>query len=641
MIIATAGHIDHGKTALVQALTGIDTDRLPEEKKRGMSIDLGFAYHPLADGQVLGFVDVPGHERFIRNMLAGVTGIDYAMLIVAADDGPMPQTEEHLAILDLLEVSDGVIALTKIDRVEKHRLDEVKGQIEGMVSGTCLQGADILPVSAINNTGIADLREHLETMADLVGNQTSEGNFSLAIDRCFTVQGSGLVVTGSVFSGKVSVGEHLTLSPVGIDVRVRGIYAQNRISETGAAGQRCALNITSADLKRLEIRRGGWLLAPEIHAPVPRFDANLKVLKCETRPLVHWTPVHVHVGAAELSGRVAMLDQPSIPPGGCGKVQIVLDRHISVLKGDGFILRDQSARQTIAGGKVIDPFSPARGRKKPDRITYLSDMEISTADGALFSLLEHNRAGIDLKLFSISWNLTNGTREILLETVKHILAGSKTTPMVFSPLHWNGLQEEVISNLKTFHEVNPDRAGLNSHRLRAASSVRIRLPVFQEMLDRLVTESKIINLGNGYCLPGFEPALSKADTALWNKLKPILEDGFLQPPVVSELAKQLALDPKSLAKFLVKIGKLDRVRQVAKNRFLVPDAVLELAQLAEALGNSSGDKGFGAAEFRDRTKIGRNLAIEILEFFDKSGLTWRSGDTRKILKPVSEVFGEK
>ena len=350
MIIATAGHIDHGKTALVKALTGIDTDRLPEEKKRGMSIDLGFAYHPLSSGQVLGFVDVPGHERFIRNMLAGVTGIDYALLIVAADDGPMPQTEEHLAILDLLGVRDGVIALTKIDRVDAARLEEVTTEIEVLIAGSGLEGADIMPVSAINGTGVDDLRVHLETMTDLIGDREGEGHFRLAIDRCFSVQGAGLVVTGGVFSGKVNVGDHLTLSPQGIDVRVRGIHAQNKESEAGVSGQRCALNITGADLKSTEVHRGGWLVANDIHAPVARFDARLRVLKSEARPLRHWTPVHVHLGAAELPGRIAVLGEKSIAPGSSGLVQVVLDRRIGVLKGDGFILRDQSAQRTIAGG---------------------------------------------------------------------------------------------------------------------------------------------------------------------------------------------------------------------------------------------------------------------------------------------------
>ena len=640
MIIATAGHIDHGKTALVKALTGIDTDRLPEEKKRGMSIDLGFAYHPLSSGQVLGFVDVPGHERFIRNMLAGVTGIDYALLIVAADDGPMPQTEEHLAILDLLGVKDGVIALTKIDRVGSTRLEEVNAEIEILIAGTCLEGADIMPVSAIKGTGVDDLREHLETMTDLVGDREGVGHFRLAIDRCFSVQGAGLVVTGGVFSGAVNVGDHLTLSPQGIDVRVRGIHAQNKESETGVAGQRCALNITSANLKSTEVHRGGWLVANEIHAPVARFDARLRVLKSEARSLRHWTPVHVHLGAAELPGRIAVLEGKSIAPGSSSLVQIVLDRRIGVLKDDGFILRNQSAQRTIAGGNVVDPFPPVRGRAKPARLAFLTDLEKPSADDALSALLSNNPAGIDLASFTVTWNLTVEDREMVLALVEHVIAGPGNAPVLFSPENWDSLQQETLSNLKGWHATNPDRASLTTHGLRSSMSVRMPLPVYQDMLDRLASDKKILNLGAGYCLPGFEPTMSKKDTALWNKIKPILIEGHIKPPVVAKLADELDANPKDLGKYLVRIAKLGMVRQVAKNRFLLPEAVLELAHIAEQLGVDTGEVGFGAADFRDRTDVGRNLAIEILEFFDRSGFTWRSGNTRKVLKPVSDVFGD-
>ena len=250
MIIATSGHIDHGKTVLVKALTGVDTDRLPEEKARGISIDLGYAYHQLEQDHVLGFVDVPGHERFVRNMLAGVTGIDCVLLVIAADDGPMPQTEEHLAILDLLGLSAGVVAITKIDRTDKKRIEEVMELTELLLDGTSLDGAPIYPVSAINGDGIDDLRTHLETVARKFKSTKLDGNFRLAIDRRFTVPGAGLVVTGSVFSGRVAVGDQLNISPAGHQVRVRGIHAQNRDAENGQVGQRCALNITGPNINK-------------------------------------------------------------------------------------------------------------------------------------------------------------------------------------------------------------------------------------------------------------------------------------------------------------------------------------------------------------------------------------------------------
>ena len=307
-------------------------------------------------------------------------------------------------------------------------------------------------------------------------------------------------------------------------------------------------------------------------------------------------------------------------------------------KDDHFILRDQSAQRTIAGGRVVDPFSPSRGRAKPARINFLRDMMCSEPDYALSRLLEHNPEGLDFKQFSVAWNLTEEDVEALLETVEHKMAGPEKKPSIFSKIHWETLESEVISNLNTWHLENPDRSNLNAHGLRAALSRRISMKIFQNMLENLTDSKHIVNLGPGYCLPGFEPTLSKKDTALWNKINLILTKGNLQPPVVSELASELNLPPKSLEKFLIKIAKLGRIKQVAKNRFLLPEAVINLAEIAATLDENS-EGGFSAAEFRDQTNIGRNLAIEILEFFDKSGLTWRSGNTRKLLKPVSDIFG--
>ena len=326
MIIATAGHVDHGKTVLVKALTGEDTDRLPEEKQRGMSIDLGFAYQPLEDDTVLGFIDVPGHEKFIRNMLAGVTGVDFALLVVAADDGPMPQTREHVAILDLLGISAGAVALTKIDRVDGGRVDEVAGQITSLLAETGLANAPIFPVSGNTGDGVNALRTHLHTQAMARDARAAGGHFRLAIDRSFTLSGRGHVVTGTVFSGQVAVGDRLMLTPPGVEVRVRGLHVQNQPAERGGVGDRCAVNIVSTGLRKTEAHRGNWLLAEPINLPTARIDVRLNVLEGEVRALKHWTPVHIHCGANDITGRVAILGQKSIAPGGTGFVQLILDR---------------------------------------------------------------------------------------------------------------------------------------------------------------------------------------------------------------------------------------------------------------------------------------------------------------------------
>src|SRR4051812_44737126 len=396
MIVATAGHIDHGKTLLVRTLTGVDTDRLPEEKARGISIDLGFAYLPLPGGELIGFVDVPGHERFIRNMLAGVCGIDFALLVVAADDGVMPQTVEHLHILDLLHVKRGAAVITKIDRVDAARVGEVEREVRALLEGTGLSGAPILPVSAYAGIGVSDIKALLTAEATRASSRRIEGEqLRYAIDRTFSVSGSGTVVTGTVFSGAVKPGDRLVVSPAGLEVRVRGIQIQGKPAERAVAGQRCALNLTGADLD--SVRRGDWVLAPEIHKPTQRIDARVSVLRSEEHSLEHWTPVHLHLATSDVTARVATRRGVSVAPGVDAIVQLVLDQPIGALRGDRFILRDQSATRTIGGGFVLDPFAPATRRSAPLRLAELAAFEHDTPEDALAALLAASERPIDLK----------------------------------------------------------------------------------------------------------------------------------------------------------------------------------------------------------------------------------------------------
>src|SRR5438132_2224605 len=404
MIIGTAGHIAHGKTALIKALTGVDADRLKEEKERGITIDLGYAFYLLPHGAVLGFIDVPGHERFVHNMLAGATGIDFVLLVVAADDGVMPQTREHMEIIDLLGVKRGAVALTKIDRVESARVAAARAEIEALLRGTALAGSPVFALSSMTGDGVPALRAHLEAVAASPAPAgAADGCFRLAVDRCFTLSGSGTVVTGTVFSGSVGVGDHLLVSPSGWEVRVRSIHAQNRAAERGVAGQRCALSLVGVEKK--DIARGDWLLEPAAHAPTARFDASLKVPPSAARALRHWTPVHVHLGAADEMGHVSLLQATGIEPGGSDQAQIVLDRPIGALRGDRFILRDQSAQQTLAGGVVLDPFAPARKVRTPTRLAVLAALERPTMFDALQQLLNVAPAGVDLSWFARSFNL--------------------------------------------------------------------------------------------------------------------------------------------------------------------------------------------------------------------------------------------
>ena len=636
MIIATAGHIDHGKTELIKTLTGVDTDRLPEEKKRGLSIDLGFAYRPLDDGPVLGFVDVPGHERFVRNMLAGVTGIDFALLVIAADDGPMPQTEEHLAILDLLGIARGAVALTKIDRVATERVAEVTALIEALVEPTGLTGCPIFPVSALENIGIEPLRDHLEKSARDLGERPVNGNFRLAVDRCFTLPGAGLVVTGTVFSGTASVGDRLLLSPTGDEARVRSIHAQNRDSSDGHAGQRCAINV--AGLRRSGVHRGDWLVSEGAHVPTRRIDARVRVLPSEAKPLRHRAHVHLHVGAAEVVARVAVLEGRAIPPGERGLVQLILEREIGALAGDRLILRDRSAQRTVGGGRVIDPFPPARGRSKPERLAVLAALDRTDEVSALSALLDLSPRGVDLSRMAQARNQSPAEAQALWRAVDMIQVGPPISPFGLSDQSWQGLRHTVLAALDQWHAGAPEDPGPGPDRLRQALPAVVPTIVFEAIVLDLIDGGDIKRSGAHLHRPNHRTGKADADAALRARIEPLLTAGGTRPPRVVELAEALSMETKVVEGFLRRAARKGWVHAVAPNRFFPPEALLELGQIAEGLAAQAPEDGFSVKAFRDQTGIGRNLAIEVLEFFDKSGLTRRNGDGRQILKSAEDVF---
>ena len=638
MIIATAGHVDHGKTLLIKTLTGVDTDRLPEEKKRNLTIDLGFAYLPLDGAETIGFIDVPGHERFIRNMLCGVAGIDFVLFIVAADDGPMPQTEEHLAILDLLGVTRGAVALTKIDRVSEERAAEVAEEIDVLFAGTSLDGLPVFPVSAITGDGIVGLKSHLlDTAADMPPRPVT-GNFRLAIDRSFDVVGAGLVVTGTAFSGLAEAGTPARVLGADMDVRIRGIHAQNAEAETGRAGQRCALNLAGTDLDKNLIQRGDWVVTGDVPAPAQKIDLRLRVLKSEGRALAHWTPVHVHLGAAETTGRIAILGATNIAPGESGLAQIVLDHPIGAVHGDGLIIRDQSAQRTIGGGTVIDLFPPARGRAKPDRLAFLGAMEDADDGTALTDLLETSPNGLHLGRFAATRNLTPDDMEALAELVPMKTVRTETGALGFSDDRWAAVHNAVLTGLAAWHKKSPDTVGPGENRILAGTGIRLPAEAAVAIAAELVREGVIVKEGMGVRLPSHQPSLQGTDATNWKKIKPLLIEGGLRPPVVTDIAQKIGGEPKKIESLLVRAGRHGLVVRIAKNRFYPPETLRDLADIAEKVAAETDGGTITAATFRDATDIGRNLAIEVLEFFNKVKFTRRVGDGHEVIRPAAEAF---
>ena len=641
MLVATAGHVDHGKTVLIKALTGVDTDRLPEEKARGLTIDLGFAYRELDDGQILGFVDVPGHERFVRNMLSGVAAIDYGLLVIAADDGPMPQTREHLAILNLLGIPAGAIAITKADRVEAGRVDVVASEAEALVAGTALEGAPVFPLAAINGVGVDALSAELIKHANSLKPPPPQGNFRLAIDRSFTVAGAGLIVTGTVFSGEVAVGDRVTLTPGNDTVRVRGIHAQNRTAEVGRQGERCALNIVGGNLDKDRIHRGDWLTSSGGAGETLRIDGTMQLLPTESKPLNHWSAVHLHLGAGFFPGRVALLEARRLEPGETGLVQIVVERPTWAVYGDRFVVRDSSAQRTIGGGTVIDPFGFSKGRAKPERLESLNALNVRDHQQALTSVLRHAANGIPLNEFLRSRNLAENEASQLVQNVP-LFRLPGTEGLAFDPSVWEKLQTAITATLGSVHAERPEQVGVTEAEIRTAlKGLDAANVTVTRALSALIQGGQIVRDGLLLRLKSHQAQLSDRDAKLWRELRHHITDTALQPPVVAELTHLVRMDKPALETFLQRITARGMLVRVAPNRFLSPKAVATLAGYAEALATGNAEKRFTAKEYRDRSGIGRNLTIQLLEFFDNLGYTRRIGDERIVVKSSREMFGNE
>jgi selenocysteine-specific elongation factor len=627
MIVGTAGHIDHGKTALVKALTGVDADRLKEEKARGITIDLGYAYSDLGGGRQLGFVDVPGHERFVHNMLAGATGIDAALLVVSVAEGIKPQTVEHLQIVDLLGLDRGIVALTKADLADDDQILERMAEVETLLSTTALNGAEIVPVSSVTGQGIDELKVKLLALGESGKGLT--GFARLAVDRCFVLSGAGVVVTGTVHAGEIRVDDRLLLTPSGLEVRVRSLHAQNHAAELGRAGERCALNLTGPRLSKDAISRGDWVVSPELHAPTDRPDVRLTLLASEGQPLKHWSPVHVHIGSAHVMGRVALLEGEKLAPGATALAQLVLEEKVGTLSGDRIILRDPSATRTIAGAAVIDPCGPPRNRRSQRRLAELAALGEADAD-VLPKLLRLDSGFVETGRFGQSRNL----RPVDVDALLQAAGGVKLEGFGFHAETMATARQDIVETLKAHHQDKPDAPGLQPERLRLALRKRWPVPVFKALLDQEVRAKTVMVDGAFLRLPGHSLKLGARDEALWKKISAELVRERFKPPRVRDFATAYAVPETDMRKLLQRLAKVGRVVEVAPDQYFLRPVVAEMIGIAHGLSPD-----FTAAQFRDKLDNGRKVAIQILEFFDRHGITIRRGDMRRTVPQKLQQFG--
>ena len=639
MIVGTAGHIDHGKTALVRALTGIDTDRLKEEKARGISIDLGFAYLPAPDGSVLGFVDVPGHEKFVHNMLAGATGIDFVLLVIAADDGVMPQTREHLAIVDLLGIERGIVVVSKADLAAAPARANVVDEIATLLAGGALAGAEILPVSTMTGEGIDQLRDRLFASAKTTSQRTAGGRFRLAVDRAFTLAGTGTVVTGTVLSGAVAIGDRVMVSPSGLPARVRSIHAQNRPTDRGSAGERCALNLAGDGVSKEAIARGDMIIDGELHAPSDRIDASFKLLAAESRPAGQWMPVRLHHAAAEVGARVVLLGDTPIFPGGEAPVQLVLECPIAAAAGDRFVLRDTTAQRTIGGGKFLDLRAPARKRRGPERLAQLAAHALADPAAAFAALLERPPLYVDLSAFArdralsadAATEMVAGSSAVVVQTTGGTLALAAPTAL--------RLKQSLLAMLKRFHAEHPDLQGVGVEPLRLQLQPRLPARGFTAFLQGLARAGDIALDGAWVRLKDHAVRLMPADEKLWRQIAPLIGGGErFRPPRVRDIAAALSVRETEVRRLLKLLGRMGKVDEVAHDHFFLRASVAEIVDIIVDCSARAADGRFSAAQLRDRLDNGRKVAIQILEFFDRHGVTLRRGDLRRINKHRLDLF---
>ncbi len=692
MMIGTAGHIDHGKTSLVRALTGTDTDRLPEEKKRGMSIELGYAFlAPSDDGEKgaeaprepIAFIDVPGHEKLLHTMISGATGIDFALLLVAADDGVMPQTREHLAVLSLLGIDRGVVAITKIDRVDEARVQEVTQQARALLADTPLAHAPIIPVSATRGDGVGELRQLLraeaarldaahgadgtadphdsdspvraaaatepaETTADTTAALPAQTGFRLAIDRVFSLDGVGTVATGTVHAGRVQVGDVLQQLPDGLQaLRVRSLHAQNRSTDTAHTGQRCAINLAS--IERDQLQRGHWLAQPGIASVSDRLDVELHLWHAEPRAIRSGNRVHVHLGTTASPAAVAVLDADTLAPGRTGLAQLVLPQPLAAWHGDRLILRDAAGQRIIGGGRVLDSRAPVRYRRTPQRLQLLQALQRPALRDRLAGLLETCEHGVDLR----QWQQVLGLASVAafdasLQTLPHRrLAGD----FIMGESAWQHLRRTVLDTLASYHQNATDEIGPDAARLRRLARLRMDDAHWRLLLDALVQEGSVAQSGAFVHLPEHGSQLAARDETLLQRLTPHLMDAGAQGAWVRDLAEHVGEPAANLRPAMARLARSGHLYQVVKDLYLDAATAAQLAALVrqlaladtEAADATDAQRASNAlpilkvAEFRDASGLGRKRAVQMLEFFDRIGLCRRVGDTH-VLRLESEVF---
>jgi len=625
VIVGTAGHIDHGKSSLVLALTGTDPDRLREEKERGITIDLGFA-HTTEQDTVLSFVDVPGHERFVRNMLAGVGGMDLVMLHVASDESVMPQTREHFEICRLLRVPAGLVVITKTDLADAGMLDVVRLEIQELVSDSFLEGAPVVAVSARTGEGIPALRRTLADLASTARRRTSDGPPRLPIDRVFSMKGFGTVVTGTLLSGRLTHDDELVLQPSGRVVKVRGLHVHGKSQGEAVAGQRVAVNLSGVEVA--DITRGETLTSTDAVTVTRYADAQIELLPT-ARQLKHGARVRFHQGTRESVGRIVLPDATHLEPGASACVRIYLDAPAALVRGDRFILRAYSPLATIAGGTILDPLPPRRGVRTAAGIARLQRLRQSEQDAVMAAIEDAGLCGLPLPQLSGRMGVASTQRRALVERLVHASLASDIGGTLVAASRLSAVEEAVVAAVTRYHAGHPLEDGMPREEARERLFARAPLPVFEHVL-RVLTDRKRIVARDRIALAGHNVALTHDEARARDAMVETLRAAKLTPPDPSMLAAQIGAPLEvvtRIATLLVRRSELVR----AGDLLFHESAMKQLKSEIQSLKQSGVTDTIDVASFKDRYNITRKYAIPLLEYLDRERVTKRVGDGRKIL----------
>ena len=635
IIIGTAGHIDHGKTSLVKALTGIDTDRLPEEKQRGMTIDLGYAYLDLDSGQRVSIVDVPGHERFVKNMLAGATSINLVLFVIAADDGIMPQTIEHLEIINLLGIRHGLVALTKKDLVTDEWLAIVQEDIKNILKGTSLEDAPIVPVSTVTGEGIETCKTIIKNLIAQIKTHDDARVFRLPIDRSFTIAGYGCVVTGPIMGGQISVEDEIEIFPVKTIVRVRGVEVTGERVNTAFAGQRAAINLSG--IKSTEIKRGYELSIPGYLQPTKIVDASLRLIKSSKKTLKNRARIRFHVNTSEVMGRVILLEREQLNPGEEALCQFLLENLITTEREDRFIIRSYSPSYTIGGGRVLGYNTTRLKRFKEESLKTLKILASGNLSDIVEQVYLNNVAGKGGRSFALTIDDVSRSVNIHPSIAEKIIADCvekgvfmkfsvEGKNVIFHKTHVLSLKERVLNELRKFHKDNPLKMGIDETHLKTLLGKNINPLLITAALTSLRNEKAVKVTDNKLSLANFKIEVSTQDKGIADKIEGLFLKAGLTPPSMEEVCTNFGASSKAVIPLLIEQKKIIGVEKGLCFHTMVLDKLKEnLREYIKKQGPIS------VAQFRDLTKTSRKYAVPLLEYFDAIHFTKRTGDVRILL----------